>query len=213
MTTPTPITPAFHHLWIPATNPDETRIFVLLHGTGGDENDLVPLARMVAPGAAVLSPRGKVVQQGMNRWFVRAPDGSYDIPDLIVRAEELSDFMIAAGESYGFNPRTATALGYSNGANLARGILALRPELFGDVILLRTGYPILEDHHPDLSGKRILMISGKVDPYYTGDVAEERAAHLRGCGADVTLILHPGGHELGERDVREVHGWLSEGYK
>src|SRR6516162_6371795 len=127
------------HRYVPATAPDKSPI-LLLHGTGGDENDLLPLGRLVAPGAALLSPRGKVLEGGMPRFFRRLTEGVFDEEDVRRRALELSDFVAEARAAYGI--AAPFALGYSNGANIAAAVLPLRPDVLAGAILLRAMVPL-----------------------------------------------------------------------
>ena len=110
---------------------------LLLHGTGGNENDLLPLGRQLAPGSALLSPRGDVSEHGQPRFFRRFAEGVFDLADVARRTQALADFIITAGAEYGFSPSQLTALGYSNGANIAASLLLLRPEVLARAVLLR----------------------------------------------------------------------------
>ena len=180
---------------------------LVLHGTGGDENDLVPLARMVAPGAALLSPRGKVLEHGKPRFFRRLAEGVFDEEDVRVRAHELADFVEAARKEYGIG--APVALGYSNGANIAAAIMLLRPETLAGGILLRAMVPLANPQTTsDLAGKSALIISGARDPIAPFSNAAHLKAMLEHAGAVVEHRTVPSGHELGQRDVAVAREWL-----
>jgi phospholipase/carboxylesterase len=189
---------AFIHRFEPATRPD-TRPLLLLHGTGGDENDLVPLGQAVAPGAALLSPRGQVLEHGMPRFFRRLAEGVFDEEDVRRRAHELADFIDDARARYRI--AAPIALGYSNGANIAATLLLLRPEVLSDAILLRAMTPLTSAEPPDLADKRVLMISGLQDPIIPARNAAHLADLLRRGGAAVDHRMLPVGHALSNMDV------------
>ncbi|MFL5200046.1 MAG: alpha/beta hydrolase, partial [Microvirga sp.] len=152
---------SFIHRYEPATAPDAPPL-LLLHGTGGDENDLLALGRAVAPGSALVSPRGKVVENGMPRFFRRLSEGVFDEADLRRRADELAGFIAEARAAYGL--AAPIALGFSNGANIAAALLLLRPETLAGAILIRAMVPLAEPPTPDLAGKPVLILSGSADP-------------------------------------------------
>ncbi len=182
------------------------RPFLLLHGTGGDENDLVPLGRMVAPGAPLLSPRGKVLENGMPRFFRRLAEGVFDEADVRARAHDLADFVEQARARYGI--AAPIALGYSNGANVAAAILLLRPQALAGAILLRATLPLAETPPVDLGGKPVLIVSGARDPMMSAEGAAGLAAVLQRDGALVEHRTLPGGHELSQTDVDLTQTWL-----
>ena len=137
---------SFVHRFVPASDPNSKITLLALHGTGGDESDLVPLAQTLAPGAAILSPRGKVLENGMPRFFRRLREGVFDEKDVIFRASELAEFVTAAAAKYHFDPAGVVAVSYSNGANTAAAILLLRPQTLAGAIrtalLTRTGFDL-----------------------------------------------------------------------
>src|SRR5918997_4917090 len=145
------------HRFLPATAPGRPPI-LLLHGTGGDENDLLPLGQAVAPGAALLSPRGRVLEGGMPRFFRRLAEGVFDEEDVRRRAHELADFVQNARDAYGLD--TPIALGFSNGANIAAAVLQLRPEVLAGAVLLRAMVPLKNVPNANLDGKPVLILSG-----------------------------------------------------
>jgi phospholipase/carboxylesterase len=179
---------------------------LLLHGTGGDENDLLPLGRMIAPTATLLSPRGKVLENGMPRFFRRLADGVFDEEDVRLRANELADFIAAARAHYGI--ASPIALGYSNGANTAAAILLLRPEALAGAILLRAAAPLSQTTPVDLTGKPVLIVSGAMDPMMQPERAARLASLLTGYGAVVDHHTLPSGHELSQADVTLAKQWL-----
>ena len=182
------------------------RPLLLLHGTGGDENDLLPLGREVAPGAPLLSPRGKVLENGMPRFFRRLAEGVFDEDDVRRRAHELADFVAGAREAYGF--AAPTALGYSNGANIAAAVLLLRPEALAGAVLLRPMMPLRSVAPlPDLSGKPVLLVSGAADPIAPPRTVEPLSAVLTEAGAEVEHRLLPTGHALTKGDLEAAQRW------
>lgn len=181
---------------------------LLLHGTGGDENDLVPLGQMIAPNATMLSPRGKVLENGMPRFFRRLADGVFDEEDVRLRANEVADFIAAARVHYGV--ASPIALGYSNGANTATAMLLLRPEALAGAILLRATAPLSQTSPVDLNGKPVLIVSGAMDPMMQPERAARLAAELTGYGAVVDHRTLPSGHELSQADVTLAKQWLEQ---
>ena len=201
----------FVHRWIPSDGADET--VLALHGTGGDENDLLPLAGAVAPTKNVLSPRGKVLEMGAPRFFKRRAEGVFDLDDLVARTNELADFVAAAASAYGFDPAKVVALGYSNGANVAGSMMMLRPEALAGGALLRAMKPYepadVGAELPDLSATRVLVLSGARDPIVPPGSAERLVELLRRAGAEVSAHVSPAGHELIRPDLDVVAEWFS----
>jgi phospholipase/carboxylesterase len=185
----------------------EARPLLLLHGTGGDENDLIPLGRMVSPGAPLVSPRGKVLEHGMPRFFRRLAEGVFDAEDVRVRAHELADFIAAARQEYGIE--VPIALGYSNGANIAAAVMLLRPEALAGAILLRAMVPLADPPAgTELAGKAALIVSGASDPIALPANAARLKTMLAQAGAAVEHRILPAGHELWEGDVALARQWL-----
>lgn len=201
----------FVHRFVPGSGGAGGLTLLLLHGTGGGEDDLIPLARQLAPGAALLSPRGKVLEHGMPRWFRRLAPGVFDEDDLQRRARELAAFVGSAAGHYGLDAARIIALGYSNGANIASAVMLLEPGLLAGGILLRPMVPFEPSDPPDLSGTRVLLAGGRHDPIAPPDHVERLAALLRGAGSQVTIHWHAGGHELGQDDLRAAGAWLGPG--
>jgi predicted esterase len=200
---------SFVHYFAPGATPDAPTL-LMLHGTGGDEHDLVPLVRELMPGAATLSPRGKVSENGMARFFRRLAEGVFDLEDLRFRANELADFVIAAAERYTLDPAKVIAVGLSNGANIASSLLLLRPGVLGGAVLFRGQVPIVPETLPKLPNTPVLLLNGRVDPLVAPTETERLAALLRSAGADVTLEWQPGGHNLTRADLTIAHRWLDE---
>src|SRR3954449_10704556 len=186
------------HRFAPATEAGRPAI-LLLHGTGGDENDLLALGGAIAPGAALLSARGKVLDGGMPRFFRRLAEGVFDEADVRRRANELADFIAEARETYGL--AAPVAVGFSNGANIAAAVLTLRPEALAGAVLLRAMVPLSDARAGDLRGKGVLLLSGAADPIIPAENAGRLAAMLRGAGAVVEHKVLPGGHGLSQADV------------
>jgi len=180
-----------------------------LHGTGGNEDDLIPLGQGLAPGAVLLSPRGKVLERGMPRFFRRLAEGVFDLEDLTARTHELADFVTAASARYRFDPGAVIAVGFSNGANIAASLLLLRPKLLRGAVLFRPMVPLTPPKTPDLSGVPVFLAAGRADPLVAPSETERLAALLRTAGASVTLNWHPGGHGLAAGEVTAARAWLS----
>jgi phospholipase/carboxylesterase/glyoxalase family protein len=199
----------FIHRFIPASDSNADAALLLLHGTGGNEEDLIPLGRKLFPGAALLSPRGKVLENGMPRFFRRLAEGIFDIEDLRRRAEELAGFIVAAREHYALQNQEMVAVGYSNGANIAAAVIFLGRAPVSKAILFRPMVPLRPEPLPDLTGMPIFMGAGRQDQIIPRENTLELAEIFRASGAEVTLKWHDGGHELGIDDVEEARRWLS----
>ena len=199
--------PDFAHRWVPPA-PGEERTLLLLHGTGGNEDDLLPLGPAIAPGAGQLSPRGRVLERGMPRFFRRLAEGVFDEADVVRRAGELADFVAHAAGRYGFDPTRVTAVGFSNGANIAAALLLLRPETLAAAALFRAMVPLRPAQLPVLRGRRVLISEGRTDPIVAAAEAESLASMLRGAGAEVTLAWQDAGHGLVGADVDAARAWL-----
>jgi predicted esterase len=199
----------FTHRFVPSQSASPHRILLLLHGTGGNEDDLLPLGRQLDPAAALLSPRGQVLENGQPRFFRRLAEGVFDEEDVIRRAHELAEFVGAAAARYEFDPKHVTAVGYSNGANVAAAVLLLQPEVLAAAILLRAMVPLIPSALPDLADRRVLISSGEQDPIVPKENANQLAAMLREAGADVTLRFEPAGHGLVRGDIEAAKEWLT----
>jgi phospholipase/carboxylesterase len=204
MTSTTPL--SFTHRFEPGTGPGRPPL-LLLHGTGGDEADLLPLGRALAPGSALLSPRGKVLENGMPRFFRRLAEGVFDEDDLRRRADELAGFVAEAREAYGLQT-SPVAVGFSNGANIAAALLLRRPETLAGAALLRAMVPLSDPPPTDLTGKSVLLLSGAADPIVAAENASRLAATLGRAGADVRHRTLPAGHGLSQADVAITKAWI-----
>jgi predicted esterase len=198
------------HQFIPAPVGQPRRVLLLLHGTGGNENDMVPLGRDLDPSAALLSLRGNVLENGMPRFFRRLAEGIFDEEDVVRRGNELADFIPVAAAKYGFDPGALTAVGYSNGANIAAAVLLLRPGVIKSAILFRAMVPITPAATPHLAGTRALICTGTHDPIIPVENAERLTAMLRAAGADVSLRLQNGSHQLVFEEIAAAKNWLGE---
>jgi len=199
--------PDFIHEFVPGTS---NRTLLLLHGTGGNERDLIPLGRELDPTASLLSPRGKVLENGMPRFFRRLAEGVFDVEDLKKRTNELADFVISAAERYEIDMKRIVAVGYSNGANIAASMLLLRPEILHAAILFRAMVPLVPDNIPDLSSRRVWIGAGNQDPIVPATETQRLGELLRRAGADVTIHFASASHGLTNTDVEVARTWLKE---
>jgi phospholipase/carboxylesterase/glyoxalase family protein len=207
----------FVHRFIPARPQErvETAIprplptLLLLHGTGGNENDLLELGRRLLPGAALLSPRGRALENGAPRFFRRLAEGVFDVPDLKLRTHELADFIAVAADAYHFDASHVIAVGYSNGANIAASLLLLRPGVLAGAVLFHPMVPLIPDLMPELDGTPIFIGAGRNDPLVPVENTERLITLFERCGARVTTAWHQGGHNLGREELREAQIWLS----
>jgi len=199
--------PDFIHEFVPGTS---KRTLLLLHGTGGNERDLIPLGRELDPNAALLSPRGKVLENGMPRFFRRLAEGVFDLEDLKYRANELADFVSAAAQHYGFASDKVVAVGYSNGANIAAATLLLRPETLPIAILFRAMVPLHPNKLPNLLSVSVWIGAGDQDPIVPASETKRLVELLRRAGADVTIRFAKAGHGLTNGDLEAARHWLGE---
>jgi len=198
----------FAHVFEPGSS-DWT--LLLLHGTGGDEHDLIGLGRQLAPEAALLSPRGQVLEHGMPRFFRRLAVGQLDIPDLLTRTDQLAGFVAAAAAAYGRDPAKLVAVGLSNGANIAASVLLRHPATLRAAGLLRPMLPYEPDRIPDLTGTDVLIEAGERDPYSPAEQVARLTEILRAAGAEVTSTVQPGaGHGLTQDDLRRLAAWITK---
>lgn len=198
----------FVHVFQPAPHPGAPTL-LLLHGTGGDEHDMLPLGGL-APGAALLSPRGNVLEHGMPRFFRRLAEGVFDVEDVKRRAADLADFVTAAAAHYRFDPSRVVAMGFSNGANIASATMLLCPGVLSGGILFRAMVPFVPESRqdPPLAGTRVLISNGRIDPMVTADETDRLARLLQAAGADVEVHWQPAGHELMPSDFAVAKTWL-----
>jgi phospholipase/carboxylesterase len=199
----------FVHRYLPGEDQSSPTL-LLLHGTGGNEEDLIPLGQELAPGAAFLSPRGKVSEYGAPRFFRRLAEGVFDQDDLLLRTHELAEFVEAASAEYGFDRSKLVAVGYSNGANVAASTILLHPGLLRVAVLFRAMVPFEPDLTPDLSGMPVFLAAGRMDRMIPPDNTQRLADILDEAGADVDLRWRDTGHPLTYEEVGEAKEWLSE---
>ncbi len=195
----------FHHRYLPGPS---GRTLLLLHGTGGDEDSLLPLGRALDPDAGVLAPRGRVLEGRMPRYFRRLAEGVFDLEDLHRRTGELAGFIRAAAREYGFAPERLTAVGFSNGANIAASLLLSDPTVLPAAILLRAMVPFEPATVPRLAGHRIWIGAGRTDPIVSPEHGERLATLFRSGGAEVVLDWREAGHNLVPEEVAAAAQWL-----
>ena len=197
----------FVHVFRPGARP--AGLFLLmLHGTGGNEHDLLPLGSALMPDVALLSPRGQVLERGKPRFFRRLAEGVFDLDDLRSRTRDLGAFLRRASAHYGFVLEHLFAVGFSNGANIAASLLLLEPSVLGGAVLFRAMVPLIPEPLPSLAGTPVLLSNGRTDPLVSHEETERLAALLQRAGAQVTLEWQPAGHELTSRDVDGARTWL-----
>ena len=200
-----------HRYEAPEGGTSAARTLLLLHGTGGDENDLWDLAHELSPADARLAVRGRVLENGMPRFFKRLSEGVFDEADLRFRAQELADFLGAAAHHYNFDVGNVWALGYSNGANLAAAMMLLHPRVLADAVLLRAMVPLVPDEllRGANASTRVLLCSGNRDAMVPTENADQLALLLRQSGAEITRHIHDGGHEIGPDDLAAARDFLA----
>jgi len=199
--------PDFLHEFVPGNS---NRTLLLLHGTGGNERDLIPLGRELDPNASLLSPRGKILENGMPRFFRRLAEGVFDLEDLKTGTHELADFVTASVRHYKLAANHIVGVGYSNGANIAASMLLLRPEIMHAAILFRAMVPLIPETLPDLSSVRVWISAGDQDPIIPASEAKRLAELLRSAGADVTIRFAKAAHGLTSDDVTTARDWLEK---
>lgn len=192
------------HVFLPAETSTAGPALVLLHGTGGDEHSLLPLREHLTAGAAVLSVRGSVMENGMPRFFRRFAEGVFDEDDLRRRADDLTEFLAAAGVAYGFDLGSTVAVGFSNGANMAAALLLCHPGVLGGAVLFSVMVPFADPPEGDLAGVRVVVSNGERDPMIPGSLTQTLVGQLRDRRADVVELHHPGGHRLPVELLAEI---------
>ncbi|MEW4370232.1 alpha/beta hydrolase [Paenibacillus kandeliae] len=196
------------HIFKQGSNPQQP-VLLLLHGTGGTERDLLPLAELIAPTASVLGVRGNVSENGMPRFFRRLAEGVFDEPDLIARTHELNAFLDAAATEYGFDRRNIVAVGYSNGANIAASLLFHDAQALKGAILHHAMVPLRSIALPDLTGTPVFMASGSNDPIVPRAESEELGQLLTDAGAEVELLWENNGHQLTASEAQAAATWFN----
>jgi predicted esterase len=199
----------FIHRFVPARDSTSDETLLVLHGTGGDENDLIGLGQSVAPGAAILSPRGNVLENGAPRFFRRISEGVFDPREVRSRAEELVRFIRAATITYELGAERIFALGYSNGANIASAAMLIEPGILQGSILLRPMLVYEPPQQKDLSGSAVFISAGRTDPIVPTNSVQQLVALFESSRADVTLKWQLAGHSLVPSEMREAADWLN----
>ena len=194
------------HVFVPAPDrQDEATTLLLLHGTGADEHDLLPLGRQLLPSANLLSPRGLHLENGMNRFFERYMDGSFNEASIDLAVTDLAEFLQHSAQFYGFDATKVVAVGFSNGANTGAALLVEAPQTLSGAVLFGTTRPYRERAiSNDLSGKLVWIANGDSDPYASLPISEAWVADLRSAGAEVTFLRHPGGHQISSLHVQQI---------
>ncbi|ARK30689.1 alpha/beta hydrolase [Halalkalibacter krulwichiae] len=185
---------------------------LLLHGTGGNEHDLLPLVDMIAPGASVLSVRGNVLENGMPRFFRRLSEGVFDEEDLLFRTNELNEFVNEKAEEYEFDRNQVVAIGYSNGANIAASMMYHHEKALNGAILFHAMVPRREVQLPNLSNVNVFVGAGKRDPLIPFNETKELIDNLQKANANVTEYWVEGGHQLVREEVEQAQAWFNEHY-
>jgi phospholipase/carboxylesterase len=199
----------FIHRFVPAGEAASGETLIALHGTGGNENDLIGIGQAIAPGAAILSPRGNVSENGAARFFTRLAEGVFDPKEVRSRAKEMARFIRAAMAKYGLDATRVYALGYSNGANIASTVMFIEPDLLQGAILFRPMLVFEPEERSDLSGSSVFISAGRMDPIVPVSSVERLVELFEASRAEVTLKWQPAGHSLTSSEVREAAGWLA----
>ncbi|TWI59172.1 alpha/beta hydrolase [Halalkalibacter nanhaiisediminis] len=199
------------HLFIEG-KPENDVTLLLLHGTGGNEEDLLPLANMIAKDASVLSVRGNVLENGMPRFFRRLAEGIFDEEDLLFRTDELNQFIDESAKKYSFNCEKVVAIGYSNGANIAASLLYHKEKSLSGAVLFHAMVPRRGVELPDLTNTPVFIGAGKRDPLIPADQTKELVNDLSRAHAKVTEHWGEGGHQLTREEVDKAQEWFQQVY-
>ncbi|GGI16249.1 alpha/beta hydrolase [Gottfriedia solisilvae] len=199
------------HIFIKGTNPSKPT-FLLLHGTGGNEHDLLPIAGMIDDEASILSVRGNVSENGMPRFFKRLAEGVFDEEDLVFRTKELKEFIDQASTDYDFNPNHVIAIGYSNGANIAGSLLFHYEDALKGAMLLHPMVPIRNLDLPEMKNISVFIGAGKNDPICLPQETEELASLLQGAGATVETHWENNGHSLTRTEIEKAAEWYEKNF-
>lgn len=199
----------FIHEYVPPANASSAVTLLMLHGTGGDEHDLLPLGRALKPGAGILSPRGNVLERGMPRFFRRLAEGVFDQADLARRTDELAAFIEQAATQYGFDRGNVVAVGFSNGANIAASLLLRRGAVLLGAVLLSPMVPFEPTPPPELKDTRVFIGAGRNDPIVPARQVERLRELLASAGADVTMHWQNGGHTITNDELSAAQRWIA----
>lgn len=181
-----------------------SRTILVMHGTGGDEHNILPLAKALDPDASVLSPRGMHLEGGMNRYFERYPDGTFNEQSIEQAVRELAEFVAAAIQEYEIDASNIFATGFSNGANTAAALMVRHPELLLGAALFGSTIPFAHVDRVDLTGKRIWLANGDQDSYAPVEISQRWVEQLGEFGAEVAWLRHPGGHQISRDHLRLI---------
>lgn len=199
----------FEHRFLEGDGAGDGLTLLLLHGTGGDESDLIPMGQTLAPGAALLSPRGRVLENGMPRFFRRLAEGVFDQQDLKTQTKSLAEFIGSATQAYNLRADRIVAVGYSNGANIASSLLLTYPHVVAAAVLFRPMVPFVPSTNPNLQQLTLFIAAGRRDTIASPQETQRLVQILENAGAAVTTFWHNGGHELGEDDLAAATNWVS----
>jgi phospholipase/carboxylesterase len=207
----------FAHIFINRKSSDNNNLtkkltLVLLHGTGGNEEDLIPLGKEIESTASILSPRGKVLENGMPRFFRRLAEGVFDMEDLKFRTHELAYFIQKCSLHYKFDLRKTIAIGFSNGANIAASLLLLHPDVFEGAILFRAMIPLVPNPLPDLSNKKVLLSAGVNDPIVSRMETESLYRLFQNANTNILLKWENSSHNLIKEDLAVARKWISNNF-
>lgn len=187
-------------------------VLLLLHGTGGTENDLLPLAELIAPENSILSVRGNVSENGMPRFFKRLAEGVFDEEDLIKRTHELKAFIDESSQKYEFDRHNVIAVGYSNGANIAGSLLFHEANSLRGAILHHPMVPLRNLKLPNLTGKPIFIGAGENDPICSSEETKELHDLFSQAGAEVTVHWEKAGHQLTQSEAEKAAEWYKKNF-
>jgi len=199
----------FKHKYIPSSDPTNQNTVLLLHGTGGNEENLVPIVEMILPDAAILSLRGQILENGMPRFFRRIAEGVFDLEDLKFRTQELAIFIERASQRYGLLSNKVIAVGYSNGANIASSVMLTYPGLISEAALFHPMIPFVPENPPDLSKTKILITAGTNDPIVNPEETLELHKMFEDYGAEVEVFWQDNGHNLTREEIEKTTNFLS----
>ena len=199
------------HLFKEGTNPSKPTL-LLLHGTGGNEQDLLPLAEMIDAEASVLSVRGNIVENGMPRFFKRLAEGVFDVENLKEETKNLADFIDEAAKKYGFNRENVVAIGYSNGANIAGSLLFHYQDVLKGAILHHPMVPLRGLDLPDLNNVPVFIGAGENDPICAPEESKELKQLLEGAGSTVDIDWGQHGHSLTQKEVLAAAKWYAKNF-